>query len=100
MTTRLDQWAVTADPYLPPEYNYLLLVGTVTGHPKHPDGSVVQTSAVKTAEGCLCTTETGTVYQLGEPSPDYRAWLAEHRPNWDPENPITLLWEIENPISL
>lgn len=33
----------------------------------------------------------GTVYELGEVHPEYKEYLDKERPNWDPENPITLL---------
>jgi hypothetical protein len=90
----LDEWEVTyadEDPFMAPEQTGIVLVGKVTGHPKKPDGTRVSTSRVLRAKGRRVSTESGTVYLLREPSAEYRAWLAEHRPNWDPENPIVLL---------
>lgn len=89
--TTIDRWAVVADPFAAPEVHCIRLVGTVTGHPKKPDGTVVRTSPVMTVDGRCCTTATGTVYRLGDPSPGYRAWLFENRPLWDPANPITMV---------
>jgi hypothetical protein len=91
---QMTQWAVvyaTEDPFQAPEQASLALKGIVTGHPRKPDGSVIRTSGIAKAQGRVITTESGTVYRLGEPSEAYRAWLAEHRPNWDPENPIAML---------
>lgn len=89
--TTLEQW------FVPDTSHYrdgkICLVGVVTGHPKKPDGSLVQTSPVAKVEGRLITTESGTLYWLGEPEPAYRQWLAVHRPNWDPEHPVTVLNE-------
>lgn len=89
----LEEWSVRTsdDPYMAPELCGIVLVGKVQRHPKKPDGSRVITSAVLHAEGRTVRTQSGTVYRLGEPSAKYRAWLAEHRPNWDPENPIIVV---------
>ncbi len=90
----LHEWATyraNPDPFCAPELQGLTLVGTVKGHPRKPDGHRVRTSSVQTAEGRVVTTQSGTVYLLKEPHPDYRTWLAEHRPDWDPENPIKML---------
>jgi len=91
---QLDDWAVvyaTDDLFQAPEQALRTLKGRVTGHPIKADGSVVQTNTIASAVGRLVTTESGTVYRLGDPSPNYRQWLLEHRPNWDAENPITIL---------
>lgn len=87
----LDEWAVAyanEGPFGAPELAGIMLVGKVTGHPKKPDGSRIRTSEVLRVECRLVLTASGTIYRLGEPSAEYRVWLAEHRPDWDPENPI------------
>lgn len=92
----LADWAVVYandDPWMPPEAaGGIALAGVVTGHPKMADGMRVQTPPIVAADGRNITTEEkGVVFRLGEPSEGYRAWLAENRPNWDPENPIKIL---------
>ena len=90
----LENWQVayeTQDPYCPPECNGRILIGTVTGHSRHKDGTQIQTSRLTATEGRMVTTHSGTRYRLGEPSTGYRDWLRDHNPDWDPENPITLV---------
>lgn len=97
-TVSLDDWAVvygSQDPYCPPEMCGVVLVGRVTGHPNKPDGVYVQTSNVVGVDGRNISTESGTVYRLGDPSDSYRAWLDENRPQWDPENPIKKIGKAE-----
>lgn len=89
MLVQLNDWAVVASAFAPPEMG-IRLSGVVTNHPRKVDGMRILTTPVAKALGRTCTTESGTVYQLGSPAADYREWLQEHRPNWDPENPITV----------
>lgn len=97
MTAELHEWAVvTSDPYAAPEVAGIKLEGTVYGHPSKADGKPIRTSRVVSVDGRTVTTLSGTVYELHEPCEGYRQWLAEHRPNWDPEHPVTL---IANPRS-
>lgn len=89
----LDEWSVdyaNEDPWQAPECAGIVLIGKVTGHPKKPNGARIKTSEVVRVEGRRVYTASGTAYWLKEPSAKYLAWLAEHRPNWDPENPIVL----------
>ena len=90
---RLTDWEVlrSQDSWLAPEQRGLHLSGNVEGHPKFPDGAHVYTSMVASFKGRKITTESGTEYLLGDPSPEYREWLRVNRPNWDPEEPFTLL---------
>lgn len=90
----IDEWEVRPaidDPRCPPEESGIVLRGRVKGHPRKPDGMRVTTSCVADAKGRTVRTESGTVYELGRPSEGYLAWLKANRPNWDPENPITIL---------
>jgi len=89
---RIENWSVSqqnANPYQPPEASYLVVCGSIYGHPKHKDGRVIKTSAVVAAKGRRIWTEH-TVYDLGRISPKYRQWLHKNRPNWDWRNPITV----------
>jgi hypothetical protein len=69
----------------------IVLVGEAYGHPNFDEGAMVKTGAIRGAHGRLVTVQGGRVYRLGEPDAKYRAWLKEHRPNWDPENPVKML---------
>lgn len=89
----LSEWSVTNSsdsPYAPPELAGKALVGVVIGHPRKIDGSRIKTSTIRTVEGRLVTTWSGTVYLLQDPCPEYREWLREHKPNWNPDRPIVL----------
>jgi hypothetical protein len=87
----IDNWAaVSDDPYAPPEASAIVIKGEVRGHRQRPDGEGIRTSRIVAVEGRKVTTASGSVYELGEPRPEYRTWLRKHRPNWDPENPVTM----------
>lgn len=47
------------------------LHGKVYGHPLIEDGHRVHTSIIKKIEGDIVTTQTGTLYRLGEINPCY-----------------------------
>lgn len=66
------------------------IVGDVYGHPRRPDGERIVSSIVADFDGRLVRTRSGSLYRLGDPSPQYRAYLAEHHPDWDPKHPIAL----------
>jgi hypothetical protein len=78
----LESWSVYADPYMPPEAG-IRLHGMRTGDPKP-----VLTSYVDRVEGRRVTTQSGSVYVLGEPKPEYLQWMTEHGHAYDPEHPI------------
>lgn len=87
---RLENWSIgTKRPYDAPELVQVSVDGNVYGDPSRPDGRPVTTSHLVGAEGRYVHTATGSIYQLGEPSKSYRAWLRVNRPDWDPENPVT-----------
>lgn len=91
MVVELLDWIVvhaSTDPYCPPELGGIALKGTVKGHPKKRDGQLVRTTRIKKVEGRMVLTDSGTLYRLGEPLPDYRKWAEENHPPFDPENPI------------
>ena len=74
---KLERWSVVGRPvneYDPPELWAQCLSGTVTGHPRKPDGSVVTTSQVAGVEqGRYVRTGSGSLYELGEVNPEYEA---------------------------
>jgi hypothetical protein len=93
LRARLEGWWVAmgdSNAFTAPEMTARVLVGLVYNHRTKPDGAIVRTSTVVHASGRTVRTATGSVYTLGEPSAEYRVWLAEHRPHWDPENPVTV----------
>lgn len=89
----LDNWSTASRPipYQPPECWPTILQGNVSGHPDMDDGEFVHTSPIAKANGQLITTESGTLYRLGKIDPKFREFLKTDRPNWDPENPITIV---------
>lgn len=85
-------WHVTptwSSLYKAPELRRVCLSGTIAEHKGRKDCQVM-TSYIVAVDGKLITTRSGSVYRLGEIDPEYRKYLAEERPNWDPENPITI----------
>ncbi len=92
---RLELWSPChhpSDAYTAPECRKLYLKGTVTGHPHKEDGSKIRTSGVHIIAGRFITTDSGSLYRLGEAEPEYLKWLQDTYPakaaEFDPENPI------------
>ncbi len=88
----IDNWACVYNDeqaFLPPELRVLLIKGTVTGHPKYPDGKRIQTSRVRRVENKIVYTQN-SVYRLGEPKKDWLDWMEENGIKFDPENPIKI----------
>lgn len=91
---RLEQWSVIADQwcggFIPPTTERKFLNGQIFNdevrsdrkdlpNRKFSDGDHVFTSQVKTLDLANKTAQTlNTLYQLGEPSPAYVKWCAEH----------------------
>jgi hypothetical protein len=100
-TVRLEDWstgyAMQQDPFRAPETGPVCLRGQIHGHPRYKPGTRVFTPRIVEANGTRIIVEGGygddkERYEviLGEIDPAFREWLLEHRPNWDPENPITM----------
>ena len=78
---KLENWSIVVfpDPYTPPECCECILVGTVYNHPKHKDGNLLQTTAIKSFDAATHKAQTRrTLYDLGEPSPDFLQWLKDN----------------------
>lgn len=87
----ITDWHVSIDnPFRAPEEGGQTLVGNVIGHPRKEDGKRIRTSTIVRTEGKRVYTASGNVYELGQVSNEYKAWIDEHYPNWDPENPIPM----------
>lgn len=85
---RLTSWCVITKTTMPdPEMH---LAGVVHGHHSIPDGKEVITSKVLATQGRWVTTEH-TVYELGEPNPEYAAYLKSIKFTYDPLNPIRII---------
>lgn len=55
------------------------------------DGRHVRTSRIVKAEGRLVTTNSGSVYELGDPLPNYVDWCRENGRAIDQAQPIKML---------
>lgn len=91
---KLNNWSVTeanTSPFCAPEARGVALQGVVDEHRElgPSDGKSLRTSEIVGVEGRVITTYSGSVYELGTISPEYRAWLRENCPEWDWRNPIT-----------
>lgn len=93
IVVRLEHWAVKiedADGYTTPELLRRNLVGEVYGHPEHRDGKRIRSTSIIAAQGRIVQTRTGRRYELGDPDPDYLAWLTREGIPFDPEHPVTV----------
>jgi hypothetical protein len=82
----LNKWSVThlsKSPWLAPECNPVCLQGV-----RDEDNRSVRTSPIDKVEGRIIRTESGSAYFLGEPDPEYLAYLESIGYDYDPENPI------------
>lgn len=84
---RIELWASMPcphNPFVAPEViDHLHVVGQI-------DGKEKITSRLVTAVGRLVTTRTGSVYELGEPRPEFVEWCAKRGAPIDPAQPIKL----------
>ena len=89
----INNWSTTrtcSDPYKAPEQSSLKLQGEVTGYPGLDGEHHITTSKIIAAEGLLVTCES-RIYELGTIDPGFTDWLKKNRPDWDPDNPITII---------
>jgi hypothetical protein len=90
---RLEGWSLArrrprGEPYLAPEQLPFVLTGAVYGHPRHPDGRVVDTSYLVAVDGRTAHTSSGTAYRLGTPAAAYAAWHERVHGPLDPAAPV------------
>lgn len=90
---QIDAWSLhtSGDGYTAPELRAYQLRGIVKGHPEKRDGTCVYTSAILRVNGRYVFTESGSMYELGEPHPEYVAWCKAEGKSIDPEHPIKLI---------
>lgn len=80
---RLEVWSVVQ-----PEQPQPRLQGNIYNYYRFPNGQTITTAPIVEANGLLVSTVKMT-YQLGIIDATYLAWLREHRPGWNPAEPIT-----------
>lgn len=71
---KLDKWALVGGVYYAPELGRLYLAGNVYDDVRFAEGNYIETSAVKimvSEEPLVVKTNSGTEYELLEPSSDY-----------------------------
>ena len=83
---RMENWSCTSYEHEPEEVRRLQ--GNVHDNPKFEDGTFIVSSVLVGIAGKVATTASGSVYELGEVDPNFKEWIKENYPNWDPENPI------------
>lgn len=71
-----------------------MLVGFVTGRACFPDGSYIHSSKVESIEDGVVHTESGSMYELGEMSRDYRDFLESLKNGV----PVIEEWDLEGSI--
>jgi len=89
---RLENWSVqmNGDAYKAPEQLKPILVGEVYGDVGRPDGVVINTSPIQSAEGRFVTTKSGSIYELGDIDQEYYAFLDGIGHKIDPHNPVKI----------
>lgn len=77
---RLERWSMLAvgGPYRPREMQAYVIVGDVYGHRDHANGTEVITSRIVTSRIVAVRdgkvhTQSGSIYELGDPHPDYES---------------------------
>jgi hypothetical protein len=81
------------DPaFTAPEAQEYLIRGEIYNHPDFEDGESVRTASIKSVDGKIITTNSGSEYELENPSEEYVMWCQGagcHIPTED--EPIKLL---------
>lgn len=82
MAINITDWSVGNSAYDAPELKIIRLMGTLES------GKKIITSPVVEVAGRSVRTASGSVYILGDISPDYHQWMQENNMPYDPEQPI------------
>jgi hypothetical protein len=90
MSAKLEKWSVrwSDEPFRAPEIRNKTVVGTVFGSDKFPDGTNLALGLIVEANGKTVKTSDGLTFDLGEPEPEYLAFLRENDIPFNAENPI------------
>lgn len=91
---KLENWSVVVRdqcPWQAPESAKRQLSGECYNHPQFKDGTFVSTSYIVDVDKNVIKTYSGSIYELGEPDPEYLKWLDENGYKLDPQNPIKVI---------
>ncbi len=83
MALNITDWSVGNNAYDAPEI--IRLMGTLES------GKKIITSPVVAVTGRAVRTASGSVYLLGDISPDYLSWMLENNMPYDHEQPIKVV---------
>ena len=87
---KINNWSCCRDPWQAPEISGLRIQGQCDED--LASKRTRTTSNIVKIDGCYIETYSGSVYELGEISPDYMNWLRENYPkDIDPANPIKMV---------
>ena len=92
-TVKIECWSTTEsnnNPFLPPEIKNLSVRGKVYGHPEYTDGNIIKTSPIQSIQGKTVYT-MNTIYELGEPDPEFIKWMKAEGIFFNPEEPIKII---------
>lgn len=83
----IENWAIIWNGGKP------FITGTITGHPKFDDGSLIFTTVILWCEGRSMVTQTGSCYELvGPPEPGWVEWYGKSHEGFDFDNPVPSLY--------
>lgn len=85
-TLKIEDWAVTVDPYAAPELGRQYLTGLCPERGR--SGDRIRTSRIVKADGRLVTTASGRTYEVGKPSAEYLRFLEEAGLIYDEDKPL------------
>jgi len=89
----IELWSAHHDlrqPFESREPRKLRISGLVYGHHRFDDGERILTGWLAGVNGRVVTTVGGTVYRLGDVSPDFVRWMHDASLPFDPEAPLRL----------
>ena len=91
-SVRIENWSTGREnnPFLAPEQQGICLCGQVYGHPTKEDGSRVKTSSIQSIDGRMVGT-LNTIYELGEPDPEFIKWMKVEGIEFNPNEPIKII---------
>ena len=89
---KINQWGTVArgGPFDAPELYGIAVAGEYFDEEKQRV-RYIETSRVVDAEGNRVLTQSGSLYELGDPHPDFLAALTKMGRTFDPENPIKVV---------
>jgi hypothetical protein len=86
--TKINNWSlilISDNPYQAPELRSSAIVGTVVVDNKT---KYIRTSSVVQSLGTIIKTRSGTLYELGEASEEYKKYLVDNGYSFDADCPL------------